>query len=259
VASVHSAIKRRAANGAKRRELQEQLKQAITDRDIERAAEVQAQLDVVAPKSNGRPSSSVYRDPYDPVLAAIYAGKHTHEILGEYAKEIRLDFGFLGVVPGLDDLVVKSGEAVGERPSEPLRRELVRRLFAKLHERTHGMGMLYVERGNQVLVKLYEHPEVVRMLGLPTGERPWLARRPLGDLDSDFAARWEEHAAGRAAEAAAQEGEGETPQALREGEETPAAGQDEAAADASDEDSAPDSAPAPRPARTMSSLLEDEP
>ncbi|MEO8901164.1 MAG: hypothetical protein ABI488_05765 [Polyangiaceae bacterium] len=194
--NIHSAISKRATNGEVRRALQEALHVAVTAGELEAAREISARLRAAAPKSNGRSSSSVYRDPYAPELLGIYARKLVHEILAEYGKEIRLDFGFLGVVVGLANIVIGASSAVGEPMSESLCRELVRRLFIKMHERNHGMGMLYTERANQVLRKMYEHPEVVTALGLPN-DRPWVKRKPLGNIDGDFGRRWEEYVAGQ--------------------------------------------------------------
>ncbi|HEY4223856.1 MAG TPA: hypothetical protein VGO62_21020 [Myxococcota bacterium] len=177
--------------------LQAEKDQAIQDGNLERAKELIEELKAIAPKSNGRSSSSVFRDPYDGELRAIYANKTVHQILGEYSKEVRTDFGFKGAVAGIVDLVDDACAAVGEAVSPVLEKELCRVFFAKFSARTHGMGMLFVERGNQVILKMYEHPEVVRALKLPAaGARPWLARKPLGDLEAEFARRWAEYEGG---------------------------------------------------------------
>jgi len=207
----HFAIGKRKARSDQRRALQQALAKAIRDKDLEVAEQIQEELDALAPKSNGRGSSSVCRDPFDPELLKIYRNKLVHEILAEFGKEIRVDFGFLGMVAGLVGILDAGCEAVGENISLPLRKELVRRLSRKFVERTHGMGMLYTERANQIVRKLYEHPEVVKVLGLPTGERPWIRRKTLAesvDFDSDFARRWEAFEAGQADEEADEAADG---------------------------------------------------
>lgn len=196
----HFAIGKRKARSDQRRALQQALAKAIRDKDLDAAEQLQEELDALAPKSNGRSSSSVCRDPFDPELLELYKDKAVHEILAEFGKEIRVDFGFLGMVAGLVGIIDAGCEAVGENISPSLRKELVRRLARKFVERTHGMGMLYTERANQIIRKLYEHTEVVKALGLPTGERPWIRRKTLAesvDFDSDFARRWAAFEAGQ--------------------------------------------------------------
>jgi hypothetical protein len=192
---VHPAIINRKQRAGLRREVHAKLDAALDADDLVLAKQLKDVLKELAPKSNGRSSSSECRDPFHPELLAIYRNKLVHEILAEYGKEIRVDFGFRGMVAGIAAIVAAASEAAGEPLSSALVRELTRRFSRKIVERTHGMGALYVERGNQILRKLYEHPQVVSALGLPTGDRPWLRRRPLADqagFDTDFARRWTE-------------------------------------------------------------------